>query len=708
MIISMKNIIIILALFSAFNLYCEEEEEKPIMYFGLNGGLNYNVHVADFKSLPNTPNCCPKFETSFLHGFNGGMFLDIPISEKWELGFSSNYINTPFEFSTIENIGNTGIIGNNGSTVPEKVFAEYKLDGTVNSVSLETYITYYINKNFRLNFGVKPSYIVQNFFNQIEVITEPQNVTFVGGDLFRNRYQGEEISEISKFQFGISLGASYILEQTKNWAIIPHLKYNHSFTNIATDNWVVNGVDVGLSIRYSVIPAKVLPIIRDTTYIIDTTQTFVFHIDEPQIRLLDSIYKVKIEEFDDRIEEKYIYTKLYEKQTLKTGAIDIDLKLVGIDQDGTIMEVPTIIIEETEYGEGFPILPYIYFEANSSDLSKSNQILLNKSDINNFNSKKLDWNAFKINDNTLNILAQRIQQTNAIIKVNGYYTITEKKSIANQRANSVVDYLVSVWGIDESRFLIKSKKQKITSKKSKEDKLKAEYQRVEILSDDLSLIKPLILNEIKKTSNPPKIRINGNIYAETGLNDWKVNINQDGNPFRFYQGNDTSFSKDWLITKEPIPQLEKPISVVLTALDKMDNSRTKEEKISIEQLTIKKKRIILKDDKIFERFSLIVFDYNKSTLNKIQNNVIRDIRKNIKSNSFVTIEGYADASGSAEYNKLLSHRRTLAVKKALDKKAAGYKLVPYGSSVQLFDNATPKGRALNRTVIITIETPVEE
>jgi len=709
----MKNILFktgfIFTLFLISFALRADETEKPIIHFGINGGFNLNYHLADFKNLPSTPSCCPKFESTFYPAYNGGIFTEIPLNDKYDIGFSANFNIIPFEFIKEENIGNTAVIGVNGTSVPEKIYTEHKIDGSINTISLEAYGNYYLNKNLRLSLGLIPSYIITNTFNQKELILRPNNVVFSDNNsLARNEQNDAEINEINKFQFASSVGISYVFQQSKNFSIIPHFKYKHSFTNIATDDWTIIGGELGLSLRYSIYPSKELPIIRDTIYNIDTTDIFVFHIDEPQTRLIDSAFNHKVQEFEDRIEETYTISKQYENQILKDAKIHLSLKLTGIDSDGTIMEIPTIIIEETEYGEGFPIIPYVYFEDNQSDLANSNQTLLSNNQISSFNPEKLPWDAYQINDNTLNILAQRIQQTNARVSINGYYTLSETKSVAMDRANSVINYFVDVWGINKNRFKINTKKQKITSSKSSEPALKAEYQRVEIMSDDLSLIKPLVLKNIKKTSNPPKIKIDGSIYAETGLKDWKLNINQDGNPFRYYNGSDTSFSKEWFVTKEPVPELEKPISVVLTANDNTNNSRTKEEKIQIEQLTLKKKRVILKDDKIIEKYSLIVFDYNKSTLNDIQTSVIKDIRKNIKPNSFVTIEGYADASGSEEYNKLLAHRRTISVKKALDKKTAGYKLVPYGSSVQLFDNSTPKGRALNRTVIVTIETPVNE
>jgi len=68
-----------------------------------------------------------------------------------------------------------------------------------------------------------------------------------------------------------------------------------------------------------------------------------------------------------------------------------------------------------------------------------------------------------------------------------------------------------------------------------------------------------------------------------------------------------------------------------------------------------------------------------------------------------TIEGYTDATHSADHNQKLSERRATTVRDYLLSKGVGdnrMKVVGYGESKPIADNSTKEGRALNRRVVM--------
>ena len=70
-------------------------------------------------------------------------------------------------------------------------------------------------------------------------------------------------------------------------------------------------------------------------------------------------------------------------------------------------------------------------------------------------------------------------------------------------------------------------------------------------------------------------------------------------------------------------------------------------------------------------------------------------------NSVVTVQGYTDAAGPEEYNKLLSQKRAESVLNYLKLKGidpARMKALGYGEADPLGDNKSPEGRALNRRI----------
>ncbi len=113
-----------------------------------------------------------------------------------------------------------------------------------------------------------------------------------------------------------------------------------------------------------------------------------------------------------------------------------------------------------------------------------------------------------------------------------------------------------------------------------------------------------------------------------------------------------------------------------------------------------------------DKYKIIV---NKSTVPVGTGNFVREIiEKNIlpeiKYNSTVQIYGYTDRIGSEEYNRKLSDKRAVAVKDILSSKAksAKYEVYGVGENNILFDNDSPIGRQLSRTVQVYVITPKEK
>ena len=99
---------------------------------------------------------------------------------------------------------------------------------------------------------------------------------------------------------------------------------------------------------------------------------------------------------------------------------------------------------------------------------------------------------------------------------------------------------------------------------------------------------------------------------------------------------------------------------------------------------------------------MILFDYDKAELAKADKEYLKKIKAKVKPGSEVIISGYADRNGSQEYNTNLAKKRCEEVRKALNVKNTIIK--PFGNKVLLFDNTTPEGRALSRTVRVEIKT----
>jgi outer membrane protein OmpA-like peptidoglycan-associated protein len=152
--------------------------------------------------------------------------------------------------------------------------------------------------------------------------------------------------------------------------------------------------------------------------------------------------------------------------------------------------------------------------------------------------------------------------------------------------------------------------------------------------------------------------------------------------------------------------LERPVQITLDVKDKLGQSGSVTDSRDIKQLTIRKKRFEMKDDKRVEKYSLILFDYDKADIKGINKSIVDEIKNKIEPNSKVTILGYADRTGETEYNRELAARRTAEVQKILKVKPENLAIRNVGSDILLYDNNSPFGRSYCRTVQIIVETPV--
>jgi outer membrane protein OmpA-like peptidoglycan-associated protein len=113
--------------------------------------------------------------------------------------------------------------------------------------------------------------------------------------------------------------------------------------------------------------------------------------------------------------------------------------------------------------------------------------------------------------------------------------------------------------------------------------------------------------------------------------------------------------------------------------------------------------------RVLEKYALILFDFNRSDIQAHNKEIVDRIVDRIKEipTAKVSIIGHTDSIGNQDYNVALSIKRARA---AYDQILAGG--IPQGENLTyagtgplnpLFDNELPEGRALNRTVTVTLE-----
>ena len=137
---------------------------------------------------------------------------------------------------------------------------------------------------------------------------------------------------------------------------------------------------------------------------------------------------------------------------------------------------------------------------------------------------------------------------------------------------------------------------------------------------------------------------------------------------------------------------------VVGSKDKTSQEKT----IPVELLTLRRKIDEQRADKTVDKYSLIVFDFDRSDLSSPNKSIAEFVKSSLTPRSTVSISGTTDHLGDEAYNRKLSFDRAKATATALGLTNA--ELSGDGES-DFFPNALPEGRFYNRTVVITVETP---
>ncbi len=314
----------------------------------------------------------------------------------------------------------------------------------------------------------------------------------------------------------------------------------------------------------------------------------------------------------------------------------------------------------------------------------------------------------------LNIVGKRmLKNPNAVLTLTGCNSDAgiEKGNIglSQRRAESVKRFLVSEWGIDPGRLIVKTQNLPDIPSNPTDPDGEQENQRVELDANFPDIFEPIKIDELVIKSNPPVIRFKVKVNAEIGISSWEIVTSQSSGDLKIFNGEGpVQPNVDWDIEKEEefIPRFDEPLKYKLEVTDndnKLWDSPTQE--LPVEQITKKRKMEDLTlADKETSKFSFISFPFNSADLTKEHKHIIENVKKIIQKNSTVRIEGYTDRMGDPELNKTLSQRRADNVAKAL---GVNPSLAKGLGEVQLYDNNLPEGRFFNRTVNVVVETPIQ-
>lgn len=711
----MKHISTIILLLALVQYHSVDAQDKPVWYWGAYAAVNINTFNANFRELQGYPNCCLQFENGTGLGYAMGGLLQIPLNNSLYAGLRLGIHNPSGTLFSNENIGFQFIRNPNApfDTIGAPITVEHSIVANLLQIHIQPSLMYQISNSLFLSASLGAYYAVNAEFDQKETLISPSNATFLDGKRIRNQANGT-IPEYSQILLSGDIGISYDIPVSNYMFISPYLSYHLPFTSLSTLDWKVNTLQMGLSFKHGVLPTKEKLYIKDTIYQRDTITNQISGISNIQHRIDHKSTEIKEKVIDNTIVQTTFISESYIKEIPIIKAkkvLSLSLQTSGIDKKGNRTKDPTIQIEEIETTETFPLLPYVFFNEGEFVLSSTAQHLINSNESKLFSENKVSSSTLDIYKDMLNIIGFRMQSEKGSILIIGNNNASGKDALegmSEKRADEVANYLHNTWSIPNSRLNKVSGNLPKKPSSNTNPLGQAENSRVEIESNSSSLIKPIIKQTIEMSANPPSLEINPTETSSESLASWDISIEQNGTVFQKYKGTGKIPNQPyiWDIPVNKSIVTEEPIKVKLHAIDTNGNEQTIEKDITLQQLTIKKKREEFKDDKKIDRFSLLLFDHNSAELDKNNVDIVNNIKSFIKPLSKVIITGYADITGEKMYNQELARKRCLEVQKKLEIPDSRTEIIPMGSNILLYNNDSPQGRSYSRTVQIQIETPI--
>jgi outer membrane protein OmpA-like peptidoglycan-associated protein/Mg-chelatase subunit ChlD len=380
------------------------------------------------------------------------------------------------------------------------------------------------------------------------------------------------------------------------------------------------------------------------------------------------------------------------------------------------LEPETVTVEEITVVERSPLLNYVYFDTGRSDIPGRYALFKTAAEARTFDPATLKGTMEKYR-HTLNIIGRRAaERPKAKLKIvgcnSGFGEEKGKTDLSRSRAESVRNYLRTIWGIDLARLETEARGLPTAASSGSIPEGRAENQRVEIYADDPAVLDTVQSTYIEALSDTETFKISPEIEPGAALKRWSIEIYGDEQRLDGLTG-EGELEPSYVLALKDVGLLNigsyKTVTAAMEAVD-VKGQLLKARDTSTVQFVKREERLARREGyKVFEKYALILFDFDRAEI-KDRNRVVVDrIGKRIREipSATVKIVGHTDAIGKFEYNVALSKKRAeTASEQILAGGAAANGRVSFegkGPVDPLFDNGLPEGRAFNRTVTVILE-----
>jgi hypothetical protein len=614
------------------------------------GGLSFNsnIYSSNFRQLPQTT-CCNQsnFQSGFGLGlgfFGGGEYIFNKkfLGINWRAQALFGFDNRSGTFKTDEFIGK--II--QGNTYAQGI-SEHTINTNIKTVSILPSILAYPFEELPIGikFGFNAAFPLIEKFDQVERLKSPSSgVFYENHQTTRNSYNGN-IANASSMIFGMTLAARYEIYHWKNFTLIPEISFDYCLNNVVKSiYWKAHSLNASVALAWRVPTAEYTPPIPPPAPKLP---------EPPKPEPLSIALKVFVDnkELNNNESLEYPITEYY-----------------------NIMR--------------YAIVPVIYFDNNNYKVTSTIDKIQNEEDAQN-NSLTSVIAYLKVNpDVNLKITVSSID--------------SEVENIADKRINSIKNELEKE-GITPNRFNFENVI--CDSKKLKHTEMADEYRYARFdFSDKTNFL--YYMDTLNKRFDSKDIlftvMLKSDNQSEIAKPSIKVNIDNKTILNQNSEKADFQFNKEY-IDRNSIYRV-KEINFEATASDFQNSTDSKSLSVTIKPIL---KQVITNENQLIpnsstnpEQYILGLCPFDRSDFNFIDRLVLGKAKTAIAEGDSIEILPLCDSFGEKEHNSGITTSRANVALKLLGGPNKNIKII--SNEGYIFSNDNPRGRSLNRSVVIRI------
>jgi outer membrane protein OmpA-like peptidoglycan-associated protein len=680
------------------------QDQKPSFFVGASFADNKSFGTLFDAYEGVTP--CGVYSVGSKPGWSGIAGVSFPFKNPWSLEGALLYrdLSTNFNAPVTSITGLDPLISEPGVGYVSGVRERY-FDASLSMISLSATLSYELFPRLKISAGPYAGVFLKHSYTETEGLLSPGPPAVFAGNHERTDTiaSNASLGSMTLLQFGLSVGASYELPFQPNIALRPSVGWIIPFTSLTSGyrnlGWISS---IGASLE------------------------LVYHLSEPPVQEPAPVIVSEMPKPTLQVHAAETPPIVSPKRTM----LSVSVKALGVGDDGREVSEPVISIERTHVTEVYPMLHYVFFDDGSSEIPERYH-RETAATRNAFREKDLfTANALEIHHHVLDILGSRLA-ANPDASVTLVGTRSEHSPndslfgsvISMDRAKSVQDYLAKVWGIDRERLRLRERALPDIASDDHNPFGQAENRRVEIIPSSPEITAPLRTERIERVATPPRIDFEPEITANAGIRTATITVYQHGHILRTIDALSDSAASEYLWTiddrsmPDDAPEASDSLRYVFSAIDSLGDTAEASGIIHLRKqtsdLTHHAGDTTL--GKQLDRYSLILFDYSSSQLDKKESDlIVKEMASAIRGEAHVTLTGHTDKTGDEAFNDRLARDRVTRAAQMLEAalKKLGEKIPPLaiesrGSRDNLFDNSIPEGRVLSRTVRATIENEVK-